>query len=110
MGYMKLPRKNKRREADLDGPVLDWFQKNHPRSVIVEVKMQNGGKVIEHQQKLIDKVAKTGKFVYKFPDMGRRTPLDGISLKDIDVALCWMNDDRTGVCIINNEYDIDIKV
>lgn len=69
-----------------------------------------GGKVADHQQKLINKVVKTGKFSYKFPDGGRRTPLDGISCKDMDVALCVMNEDRTGTCTINNIYDIKIKV
>lgn len=109
MTYTKLPKKNRRREAQLDGPVIEWFEKNHPHSVIIEVKMV-GGKVIEHQQKLIDKVARTRKFTYKFPDMGRRTPLDGISIRDLDVAICWMNEDRTGTCRINNTYDIEIKV
>lgn len=68
------------------------------------------GKVADHQAKLIKQVAKTKKFKYKFPDGGRRTPLDGISCIDIDVALCWMKEDRTGTCLINNDYEITIKV
>lgn len=103
-----LPRKNNRMEAKLDGKVAAWFEENYPKSVIIEVKMK-GGVVAEHQQRLINEVAETGEFTYKFPDGGKRTPLDYIVLKNIDVALCSVDKDG-GSCLINNERTINIKI
>lgn len=104
----ELPKKYERKEAKIDGRVADWFQSNHPRSVLLEVKIK-GGKVSEHQKRLIDQVSKTGEFKYKFPDGARRTPLDYVILKDADAVLA-VCDGNTCVCTINNNHTITIKV
>jgi len=74
-----LPRKNKRKEASIDSLVLDWFLKNYDEDVLVEVKLK-GNDMLPHQEIAMEQV-KNGKFKYKFPDMGRRTPGDGVVLK-----------------------------
>lgn len=109
MNLPELPKKYKRTESKIDGRVADWFYKNHPRSVLCEVKMI-GGKVSEHQQRLLDTTGRTGKFKYKFPDGGRRTPLDFIVMKEGDAALCWCDEKGNCVCEINKKYKIKIKV
>lgn len=109
MTLPELPRKNKRTESKIDGRVAEWFSKNHPRSVLLEVKMV-GGKVLEHQERLIKQVAQTGKFLYKFKDGGTRTPLDYVVLKNADAALCVCSDTGACTCTINNNYSFDIKV
>lgn len=103
-----LPRKNKRTESKIDNKVAEWFEENYPKTCLIEVKMK-GGRVAEHQQRLIDSVAETGAFKYKFPDGARRTPLDYIVCKNIDVALCSCDKDGC-VCTINNEYQLNIKL
>lgn len=74
-----LPRKNKRKEANIDSLVLDWFLNNYPEDVWIEVKIK-GNKLLPHQEASALQV-KEGIFKYKFPDMGRRTPGDGVVLK-----------------------------
>ena len=68
------------------------------------------GKVSDHQEKLLKQVGTTGKFKYKFPDGGRRTPLDGVVLVGADAVLCWCKPNGTCVCEINGVYNINIKV
>lgn len=104
----ELPKKYERREAKIDGRVAQWFEKNYPRSILLEVKVE-GGRLKEHQERLIKKMSKTGQFKYKFPDGGKRTPLDYVILKDADVVLaeCAGN---TCVCTINNNHQMTIKV
>ena len=109
MNLPELPRKNKRIEAKLDGPVADWFFENYAGTMLTEVKME-GGRFSKHQLRLIDQVAETRRFKYKFPDGARRTPLDFITSNDIDVASCVCKEDRTCVCTINKDYKINIKV
>lgn len=104
----ELPRKNNRAEAKIDDKVNDWFMKFHPRSYILEVKMV-GGKVLEHQKRLLDKIAKTGEFSYKFRDGSTRTPGDYVGVKNGDGILCWCEGNKC-LCEINNEYKINIKV
>lgn len=108
MSLPELPKKLNRREAKIDGRVAHWFEKNHPRSVLLEVKMK-GGQVKEHQQRLLKKVGRTGQFSYKFPDGGRRTPLDYVILKDADavLAVCEGNECE---CEVNGEYTFKIKI
>ena len=79
MNLPKLPKKYKRREADIDSLVLDWFLENYPEDVLVEVKIK-GNKTLPHQDVALEQV-KQGRFKYKFPDMGKRTPGDGVVLK-----------------------------
>lgn len=81
-----LPKKYKRTEAKIDGLVFDWFYNNYPKSVLLEVKIK-GGKVLPHQIVAINEVNRTKKFKYKFPDQGRRTPADGVVLKDAEAFL-----------------------
>lgn len=104
-----LPKKAKRREAKIDGKVAKWFSTHHPVSVLLEVKMK-GGKVSEHQKRLIDQVSKTGEFSYKFPDGGRRTPLDYVILKGADAVLAVCDESGVCECTINNGHVITIKV
>lgn len=107
--FPNLPRKNNRREQKIDGKVQKWFEQHHPLSALIEVKMK-GGKLADHQRKLLDKVAKTGEFSYKFPDGGLRTPLDIIVAKNIDAVLCICTEDGKCECTINNNHVIKIKV
>lgn len=104
----ELPKKYARKEAKIDGRVAQWFYDNHPRSILLEVKLK-GGKLAEHQERLIKEVSKTGKFKYKFPDGGRRTPLDYVILKDADAVLA-ICDGNVCECTINNNHNITIKV
>lgn len=73
-----LPKKYNRREAKIDGLVLDWFRENYPTSVALEIKIK-GNKVLPHQALALRQVA-DGAFSYKIPDMGRRNPFDGFTL------------------------------
>ena len=104
-----LPRKNKRQEAKIDSLVGLWFLKNWPRSVMYEVKLWKTGRLSPHQEVIITRVAASGEFHYKHPDLGHKTPLDGFVMKGGDVAVCWMNG-HEGVCEINKSYKINIKV
>jgi hypothetical protein len=104
-----LPRINKRCEAKIDGLVLDWFLNNYPEDVWVEVKIK-GNKMLPHQEAAGKQVA-NGKFKYKFPDMGRRTPGDGVVLvKAIpfcvtcDGMMCEAHNLKTG-----EKFNIHIK-
>ena len=74
-----LPKQYKRKEAEIDSKVLDWFLDYYDGNVLVEVKIK-GNKTLPHQDVALKK-ANDGEFKYKFPDMGRRTPGDGIVLK-----------------------------
>lgn len=102
-----LPKKYNRREAKVDGLVAAWFLKNHPLDVLLEVKMK-GGKVLDHQKVALRQVEK-GKFMHKFPDMGRKTPADYVILKKADSALCFV-DGKDVECVINNEYKVNFKI
>lgn len=104
-----LPRKNNRKESKMDERVAKWFFKNHPQSVLLEVKM-TGGTLLEHQDRLIKKVSKTGEFMYKFPDGGRRTPLDYVILKNADAVLAVCDPSGLCDCTINNIFTCTIKV
>jgi len=102
-----LPRKNKRVEAKVDGPVLDWLSKNWPKSFAVEVKIR-GGRVLPHQKVNLKKVA-AGRFAYKIPDMGRQNPFDGFCLKDADALLCVV-DGKKVECSVNDTYTVAFTI
>lgn len=108
MELPELPKKYNRKEAKIDGRVADWFFRNHPRSVLLEVKVK-GGKVSEHQERLLTSVGSSGEFKYKFPDGGRRTPLDYVILKDADAVLCVCDGNKC-VCEVNGKYKLNITV
>ena len=104
----ELPKGKIRKEAKVDDLVINWFYKNWPRSTIIEVKIMTG-RVKEHQARLLAQVANTGKFKYKHPDMGQRTPGDGFTIVNGDAVLCWC-DGRRCRCEINNDEIINIIV
>lgn len=58
---------------------MEWFFKNYPNNVTVELKVDNN-KVLPHQEIALKQVHE-GKFKYKIPDMGRRNPFDFIVIK-----------------------------
>lgn len=110
MSLPELPKGHNRREAKIDGRVAQWFLDNYPRPVLLEVKVK-GGRLKEHQKRLINKVAVEGKFKYKFPDGGRRTPLDYIVVPSGLVSVLAECDGNECVCSINNgKRIINIKV
>lgn len=109
MALPDLPKRYNRREAKIDERVAKWFQKNHSHSILLEVKM-NGGRVTEHQQRLINQVSRTGSFIYKFPDGGRRTPLDYVVLRDADAVLAVCDESGNCECTINNKTKMSIKI
>lgn len=104
----ELPKKYSRKEAKIDGRVAQWFYDNHPHSVLLEVKIK-GGKLKEHQERLLASVGKLGKFMYKFKDGGARTPLDYVILKNADAVLA-VCDGNTCECTVNNKQKFTIKV
>lgn len=108
MELPELPKGKQRKEAKIDGLVADWFFKHHPHSVLLEVKMKNG-KVKEHQQRLLNSVGKTGQFKYKFPDGGKRTPLDYVILKKADAVLA-VCEGKKCECIINGTTKLTINI
>ena len=92
MNLPDLPKKYNRKEAKIDGKVIDWFRNNYPYSCAIEVKVKSG-KVKPHQEVALLEVNK-GKFGYKIPDMGRRNPFDGFTLINAKafVVTCDVND------------------
>lgn len=74
-----LPKQYNRKEAKITPLVFDWFLEHYPDDVLLEIKIK-GNKPLPHQDLALDKVH-AGKFKYKFPDMGKATPGDGIVLK-----------------------------
>lgn len=109
MDLPELPKGKNRKESKIDGLVAEWFFNNHPHPVLLEVKIK-GGKLKDHQQKLINKVSKEHRFMYKFRDGNVRTPLDYIIVpKGLDAVLA-VCEGRKCECTINNVFKIDIKV
>lgn len=82
MQLPNLPKKQNRKEAKIDGPVIKWFEDNWPRSCAIEVKVK-GGKLKPHQLLALVEVQR-GSFSFKIPDMGRKNPFDGFVLKNAD--------------------------
>lgn len=109
MSLPDLPKKYNRREAKVDARVAEWLKNNYQRSTLLEVKMK-GGRVAEHQKRLIDSVSQTHEFMYKFPDGRTRTPLDYVILKDADAVLAVCTDDGACVLTFNNEHIKHIQV
>lgn len=109
MELPELPKGKNRKEAKIDGRVAEWFSNNYHRPVILEVKIK-GGRVLEHQQRLLNQVAKTGKFKYKFPDGSRRTPCDYVVIPKGAVGVLAICDGNKCECIINNKRIINISV
>ena len=111
MNLPELPKKYNRKEAKIDDRVAQWFFNNYPHPTLIEVKVK-GGRVLDHQQKLIDKVSSEHSFMYKFPDGARRTPLDYIVVPRVAelhavLAVC---DGDVCECLINNKDKLTITV
>lgn len=109
MDLPELPKKHNRKEAKIDGLVADWFFNNYDHPVLLEVKMK-GGQVKEHQERLIAKVSAERSFKYKFPDGGRRTPLDYIVVPRGLHAVLAVCEGKVCECLINNEEKLTIKI
>lgn len=86
----ELPRKIKKREAELTPRVIAWFEKYWAKSVAVEVK-RKGGRLKEHQSAALNEVAR-GTFKHKLADTGRRQPFDFFILKKADAFLVVCED------------------
>lgn len=99
----ELPKKYKRTEAKVDGPILEWLSKHHPRSFALEVKIA-GGVLLEHQDKALKQVSK-GLFTHKIPDMGGKNPFDAFCLKDADAIVC-VADGKNVECSVNSAHTI----
>lgn len=110
MTLPELPKKADRREAKIDERVANWFYENYQSPVLLEVKMK-GGRLSEHQKRLIASVSRTNKFKYKFPDGRERTPLDYIVIpKELNAVLAICDPMGGCECTINNKDKIFIKV
>lgn len=81
----KLPRLLHKKEADITPWVIEWFKKNWPVSVALEIKVK-GGK-LKHHQKLALGQVKYGAFGFKIPDTGRRNPFDAFVLSGADAFI-----------------------
>lgn len=103
----QLPKKIKRTEAKVDGPVLKWLLKNYPHSFALEVKVK-GGKLLPHQEVALKQVAK-GVFGHKIPDMGQRNPFDAFGLIGADALLCVV-DGKKVECSVNDTHTIHFRI
>lgn len=106
----KLPRKNKRVEADLDAKVAKRVsQVYHCKNWALEVKVGKN-KILKHQENALQKV-EDGKFLYKLPDMGKRNPFDYIRLGDADAIVCTVADNKRDVsCVVNGHYTFKCRI
>ena len=95
----ELPKKIKRREAQIDAKVAEKVVKlHHKRNWALEVKIK-GNKLSQHQEAALHQVS-CRRFLYKLPDMGRRNPFDYIYLGDADAIVCVV-DGRNVACEVN---------
>lgn len=103
-----LPRVLNKKEADITPRVIEWFAKNYPRSVALEVKIK-GNKVLPHQEIALKQV-QGGTFSYKLPDTGRRNPFDAFVLKNADAFVVECSGWRcTGYSQDGRILDIHLK-
>ncbi len=104
----KLPKKNKREEARVDGLIANKLVKIHPhRNWLLETKLKSNKKGLAPHQKAALKQVEDGKFLWKPPDMGNRQPGDYIYLGDADAIYCVV-DGKAVHCDVNGgvlEYD-----
>ena len=84
-----LPRQLNKREAEVTPRVINWFEKNYPRSVAVEIKV--GKNKTKSHQDLALKEVQDGVFSYKIPDLGRKNPFDFFTLKNADAFVVTCN-------------------
>lgn len=91
----------KRREAEIQLRVAEKLRERHKhRCWLLEVKTVKGKQ--KPHQKVAQKQVENGKFLYKFPDMGREVPGDYVYLGDADYILCSETDKKNEiVCQVN---------
>lgn len=101
MDLPNLPKKNKRREADIQRRVAEKLIKIHPhRCWILEIKTFKSKQ--EKHQKVVQKQVENGIFLYKFADMGRAVPADYVYLGDADYILCTETNVKNNIiCQVN---------
>lgn len=99
MKLPNLPKLRNKTEADITPKIMDWFLKNCPFDVAVEVKIV-GGKVRPHQKSALKQVH-DGKFAHKLADTGIRQPFDFIVLKNAHPFIVRYNP-KTKRCVACN--------
>ena len=109
MNLPDLPKKRRHKEADITPSVFDWFEKNYPFSVVLEIK-DAGGRLKDHQPIALRQV-QDGKFRWKIPDMGRRNPFDGIILKKgVNAFIVVCGNNTCTARRIDGEEKFDFKI
>lgn len=105
-----LPKKQNRREADLDSRVAKAVERKHPhKNWALEVKLWNN-KLARHQKAALNQV-ENGKFLHKLPDQGNRQPFDYIKLGDADAIVCVIQENlRDVVCEVNNIFSFNVRI
>lgn len=103
-----LTKQYNREESKFDGPVIDWFEENYPFSCAIECKTKRG-RLEPHQKITLDKV-QNGKFGWKIPDMGRRNPFDGFTLKGAHAFVVVCEGKSCHASRIDDRYEFDFKI
>lgn len=103
-----LPRVLNKKEADITPDVFKWFRENYPYTVALEVKIK-GGRMKPHQKVALDEVQR-GVFSFKFPDMGRRNPFDGVVLHDAEAFVVTCDGRKCEAVRIDGEKSFFFKI
>lgn len=103
-----LPKQYKRREANIDSLVADWFLENYDEDVAIEVKLK-GNKTLPHQDIALEQV-RLGKFKYKLPDMMRRNPFDFVVLKKAHPFLVTCDGNTCDALNLKTQETFQIKI
>ncbi len=83
-----LPRKLRKREADITPKILDWFRKHHNACAAIEIKATDGHSIpasalMPHQKAALMQAAGKG-ITHKLSDEARRRqPFDAFMLKGV---------------------------
>lgn len=103
-----LPKKYKRKEADITPLVFKWFEANYPGTVAIEIKIK-GNKVKDHQEIALHKV-QDGSFAYKIPDTGRKNPFDGFVLKNAEAFVVTVDERNCEAVRIDNNKRFTFRI
>ena len=103
-----LPKQYEREESKFDTPVIEWFAKNYPYSTAIECKTKKGK--IEPHQKLALGEVQDGSFGFKIPDMGKRNPFDGFTLKGAHAFVVVCEGKSCHASRIDDHYEFDFKI
>ena len=107
-----LPRTLNKREAKITPIVEEWFLKNYPQSVLVEVKATKNNTIApsavkSHQLQALKDVRTPGGKVHKMSDIGRiQQPADFWMLKNTQsfVVACFLKE-RICLAIDPNKWE-----